>query len=85
MPTYEYKCKKCGYVFEKFQRMSDRPLDTCPKCNGSVQRLISVGAGVIFKISGLYANDYVKNNAPACGRNRPCCGREIPCENKPCE
>jgi len=21
MPTYEYKCERCGYTFEKFQKM----------------------------------------------------------------
>lgn len=49
MPTYEYKCKKCGNTFEKFQSMSDAPLSNCPKCNGPVYRLIGPGAGVIFE------------------------------------
>lgn len=85
MPTYEYKCQSCGYVFEKLQSMSDKPLKNCPHCNGKVQRLISGGAGMIFKGADFYATDYAKNNAPACGRDRPCCGRDEPCNNKPCE
>ena len=32
MPTYEYKCETCGYVFEKLQKMTDEPVKKCPKC-----------------------------------------------------
>ena len=85
MPTYEYKCQDCGHTFDKFQSMKDEPLAECPECNGKVRRLISGGAGVIFKGSGFYANDYGKSNLPACGRGRRCCGRDVPCDNKPCE
>ncbi|MBI1884596.1 MAG: zinc ribbon domain-containing protein [Chlamydiae bacterium] len=58
MPTYQYECQKCGQSFEKFQRMSDRPLLSCPKCKGRVKRLIGTGAGLIFKGSGFYTTDY---------------------------
>ncbi len=62
MPTYEYKCSSCGYVFEEFQSIKDAPLSKCPKCNGQVQRLIGPGAGLIFKGSGFYLTDYKKSN-----------------------
>jgi putative FmdB family regulatory protein len=60
MPTYEYQCDNCGAKFEEFQKMTDAPLKTCPKCKkkGKVHRLISAGAGFIFKGSGFYATDY---------------------------
>jgi putative FmdB family regulatory protein len=58
MPTYEYKCEKCGRKFEIFQSIKDDPLKTCPKCKGKVKRLISTGAGFIFKGSGFYTTDY---------------------------
>lgn len=58
MPTYDYQCSKCGHEFELFQRMSDEPLNNCPKCNGKVKRLIGTGASIIFKGSGFYATDY---------------------------
>ena len=66
MPTYEYLCAKCGHQFEKHQRMSDGPLDVCPKelCGqkkwgkGKVKKLIGAGAGLIFKGSGFYITDY---------------------------
>ena len=58
MPTYEYVCEECGYRFERFQSMTEEPVKTCPKCGGKVRRLISTGAGIIFKGPGFYATDY---------------------------
>ena len=58
MPTYDYKCDACGHSFELFQKMSDPPAESCPKCGGKVRRLIGAGAGVLFKGSGFYATDY---------------------------
>lgn len=61
MPTYDYKCLKCGNIFELFQKMTDEPVKECPKCKGEVKRLIGSGAGPIFKGTGFYQTDY-KNN-----------------------
>ncbi|GBD90524.1 zinc ribbon domain protein [bacterium BMS3Abin04] len=58
MPTYEYKCLKCMEVFEVFQKMSDPPIEKCPKCGSEVKRLIGTGAGIVFKGSGFYETDY---------------------------
>lgn len=60
MPTYEYECLKCSYRFEKFQKMEDKPIKTCPKCKKPVRRLIGMGGGIIFKGAGFYATDYRK-------------------------
>jgi len=58
MPTYEYECSVCG-VFEHFQGMSENPLKKCPECGSrKVQRLISGGAGVIFRGEGFWETDY---------------------------
>lgn len=64
MPTYEYECAnaKCGHNFEKFQSITAKPLDKCPKCGKKVKRLIGSGSGIIFKGSGFYATDYRKTN-----------------------
>lgn len=67
MPTYEYECQECGYLFEKFQSMTAKPLRKCPKCNGKVQRLISTGAAVIFKGSGFYETDYKRASVSSQG------------------
>jgi putative FmdB family regulatory protein len=63
MPTYEYQCKDCGFRFEEFQSIADAPLTKCPSCKGTLERLLSGGAGVIFKGSGFYITDYKKNKA----------------------
>lgn len=60
MPTYEYECTHCGHSFELFQKITDKPINKCPKCNKEVKRLIGSGAGIIFKGSGFYATDYRK-------------------------
>ena len=64
MPTYEYKCTKCNYMFEVFQTMSAEPLKVCPKCGGEVKRLIGPGAGPIFKGTGFYQTDYKNTVTP---------------------
>jgi len=44
--------------FEVFQSMTEPPRKRCPKCKGKVRRLVSGGAGIVFKGSGFYATDY---------------------------
>jgi putative FmdB family regulatory protein len=61
MPTYEYKCKECNHSFEAFQSMKDEPLSVCPECGGLVRRVLSGGAGVIFKGHGFYVTDKGKS------------------------
>lgn len=63
MPTYEYKCDTCGYIFEEFQSINDEPIKICPKCGGNVKRIISGGVGLIFKGSGFYITDYKRGNS----------------------
>jgi putative FmdB family regulatory protein len=60
MPTYEYQCPK-GHVFEKFQKMTDKPRAKCPVCSKMASRKISGGAGLVFKGSGFYITDYGKD------------------------
>ena len=57
MPTYEYRCP-AGHEFEKFQRMSDPPVAECPDCGEQAERMLSGGAGLLFKGDGFYITDY---------------------------
>lgn len=56
MPTYDYKCEKCGH-FEMMQKITAPSLETCPTCGSPVQKLISKNVAIIFKGSGFYSTD----------------------------
>ena len=58
MPTYDYRCMACGRDFELFQRMSDPAEAECPGCGSEAERLISGGAGFLFRGDGFYITDY---------------------------
>jgi putative FmdB family regulatory protein len=64
MPTYEYKCRKCGKRSDVFQSITAKPLTKCPrpKCGGRLERLLGSGSGFIFKGSGFYITDYRKKS-----------------------
>ncbi len=73
MPTYDYRCEKCGGTFEFRQSMKDPRLTECPRdaClmetwgHGDVTRQLGTGAGLIFKGSGFYITDYRSENYKA--------------------
>jgi putative FmdB family regulatory protein len=63
MPLYEYECEACNNRFERIQKFSDPPVETCPKCGkGPVRKLISSPA-IQFKGSGWYITDYAKKSS----------------------
>lgn len=90
MPTYEYECRECGHVFDRFQKMSEDALTRCPRCGGEVERKIGAGGGIILKGAGFHATDYGSSGTShgaglgaSCTRDRPCCGRDSPCQRSP--
>jgi putative FmdB family regulatory protein len=60
MPTYEYRCPD-GHVFERFQKITEKPRTKCPECGKVATRIISGGAGLVFRGSGFYITDYGKD------------------------
>lgn len=60
MPTYDYKCDKCGKIFELWQKITEAPMTSCPEkdCDGTVSRILGGGAGFLLKGNGFYATDY---------------------------
>ena len=71
MPTYEYKCKKCGKIFDWQQRITEDAISNCPnevceqevKGKGEVFRKISKNVGLIFNGSGFYITDYARKGS----------------------
>lgn len=68
MPTYIYK-REDGSRFEIQQRISDEALKTCPETGQKVSRVITGGAGVVYKGDGWYVKDYKDNNGSSSGSN----------------
>jgi putative FmdB family regulatory protein len=61
MPIYEYQCNQCG-TFEHSQRITDKPIKSCPKCGSAVRRVIS-RTSFVLKGSGWYVTDYGRNGS----------------------
>ena len=68
MPIYGYRCTNCGNQFEVYQKMSDEPIQTCPKCQGKVTKML-YPTGVVFKGSGYYSTDYKGSPASSSSSN----------------
>jgi putative FmdB family regulatory protein len=66
LPIYEYACAACGHKFEEWQKMSDPPVRTCPKCKKKkVEKLISQTA---FQLKGGgWYSDLYSSSKPAGG------------------
>ena len=58
MPTYAYRCRKCGHEFELVHSIKDETPKRCPRCRGRAVRVPAGGAGLLFKGSGFYITDY---------------------------
>lgn len=70
MPIYEYQCAACGQIVEKWQKISEAPLITCPVCGGDLNKLIS-SCAFQLKGSGWYVTDYAgkKPSSQTAGNN----------------
>jgi putative FmdB family regulatory protein len=66
VPIYEYRCTKCGEVFEAFQKITDAPLTQCKFCRAPVEKLIS-HTSFRLKGSGWYLTDYADRTSSNTG------------------
>lgn len=58
MPIYEYKCPKCGHVFEEWVKASDSQKHAkCPECGALSPRIMS-RTSFVLKGDGWYVSDY---------------------------
>lgn len=65
MPNYDYACERCAHQEEVFQKITEAPLQVCPKCKQSTfRRQISGGNTLLrFKGSGFYITDYCQKES----------------------
>lgn len=70
MPVYEYRCKECGYEFDKHQSFSEARLTDCPNCEakGALRKVFG-NVGVTFKGSGFYRTDSRSTDSSSLGSN----------------
>jgi putative FmdB family regulatory protein len=60
VPIYEFECLKCGYQFEKLQKLSDLPPAQCPSCGAKKISQVLSAPAFQFKGTGWYVTDYAK-------------------------
>ncbi len=66
MPIYEYECKKCGKIFEIYQRLSEKGEDIkCPVC-GAEKPIKRVSSFSSCGGDG-YASNYGSSGSGSCG------------------
>lgn len=70
MPIYQYKCKKCGEITEKLQKVTDKPIKKCEHCGAEVEKIISA-PGIIFKGSGFHITDYKRGKTSPTKEEKP--------------
>src|SRR5215831_16504749 len=58
MPFYEYECPHCGYQDAVLQKISDKPLTTCPSCGKKGLRKLISAPVFRLKGSGWYETDF---------------------------
>jgi putative FmdB family regulatory protein len=74
MPAYNYKCTECNELIEVRHGMNESYSDACEKCGNAMRKLISAGAGVIFKGSGFYCSDFKNNGSKPAEGKAGCAG-----------
>jgi putative FmdB family regulatory protein len=76
MPIFEFRCTKCGNVFEQILLKSeDRVEMKCPECKSdTLERVVSRASHVMARGSG----EQPKITARSCGSGGSCLSLDIP-------
>jgi putative FmdB family regulatory protein len=60
LPTYEYRCTKCGHHYEKREGFDAPARQRCSRCGAEARRVIHAPP-ILFKASGFYVTDNRKS------------------------
>ena len=74
MPTYDYKCEKCGNEFEDFLPMSKRTEPTKEPCDKQIEQTKHMSikcGGKISQVPGLTSFAYDNIASPGHPKKRP--------------
>ena len=78
MPTYDYKCDACSHEFSKEQRITEKPLKTCPKCKKKKARRMISGTGNFLLKGGGWESDLYSGPSNRSGSSPPPKSAESP-------
>ena len=67
MPTYDYRCEKCGTEFEDFLPMSKRTKPTEEPCDKQLHRAAPVCGGKIAQVPGSTPTAFAYDNIASPG------------------
>ena len=57
-PTYAYECDECSRGYDVFQKITSKQIRKCKLCGANkLRRVITGGAGILFKGSGWPGQD----------------------------
>ena len=63
MPLYEYECRACGGVLEALQGIRDADPAACPRCAGTLVRIVSAPRLNTGNFSGRTEARYARTSA----------------------
>ena len=63
MPIFEYKCEKCGHIFEVLELGGGEKKRECPQCGSTEIKKLLHPPTLVFKGPGFYATEYGKQKA----------------------
>jgi len=70
MPTYDYRCEKCGNEFEDFLPMAKRAEPTEEPCDKQLHRAAPVCGGKIDQVPGKIPTAFAYDNISSPGHTK---------------
>jgi len=71
MPTYDYRCKNCGYQFEVYQSFDEPKKKACPDCKKkTLERLIGCGIAAFCQQDPTTIGQLGERNAKEAGKTK---------------